>query len=97
MDLREIKKIETKEEDYKKFAEALNYVNTWLAKHIAADGEGASALFEVKVIGAKSKEQAVTLSKSIITSNLTRQQFSVMMQTGDESYVQWAIPVQYLT
>lgn len=65
------KKIETKE-DYKKFAEALNYVNTWLAKHIAADGEGASALFEVKVIGAKSKEQAVTLSKSIITSNLTK-------------------------
>lgn len=44
------KKIETKEEDYKKFAEALNYVNTWLAKHIAADGEGASALFEVKVM-----------------------------------------------
>ena len=66
------KKIETKEEDYKKFAEALNYVNTWLAKHIAADGEGASALFEVKVIGAESKEQAVTLSKSIITSNLTK-------------------------
>ena len=66
------KKIETKEEDYKKFAEALNYVNTWLAKHIAAYGEGASALFEVKVIGAKSKEQAVTLSKSIITSNLTK-------------------------
>ena len=66
------KKIETKEEDYKKFAEALNYVNIWLAKHIAADGEGASALFEVKVVGAKSKEQAVTLSKSIITSNLTK-------------------------
>ena len=66
------KKIETKEEDYEKFAEALNYVNTWLAKHIAADGEGASALFEVKVVGAKSKEQAVTLSKSIITSNLTK-------------------------
>ena len=66
------KKIETKEEDYEKFAEALNYVNTWLAKHIASDGEGASALFEVKVVGAKSKEQAVTLSKSIITSNLTK-------------------------
>lgn len=66
------KKIETKEEDYEKFAEALNYVNTWLAKHIAADGEGASALFEVKVVGAESKEQAVTLSKSIITSNLTK-------------------------
>lgn len=59
-------------EDYAKFTEALGYVNTWLAKHIAADGEGATALFEVKVIHAESKEQAVTLSKSIITSNLTK-------------------------
>lgn len=47
-------------------------MNTWLAKHIAADGEGATALFEVKVIHAANKEQAVTLSKSIITSNLTK-------------------------
>ena len=65
-------KIQEKNEDYKKFAEALDYVNTWLAKHIAADGEGATALFEVKVIHAANKEQAVTLSKSIITSNLTK-------------------------
>ncbi|MGN0399602.1 MAG: bifunctional glutamate N-acetyltransferase/amino-acid acetyltransferase ArgJ [Blautia sp.] len=64
--------IREKDGEYEKFAEALNYVNTWLAKHIAADGEGASALFEVKVIGAESKEQAVTLSKSVITSNLTK-------------------------
>ena len=64
--------ITEKNEDYAKFTEALGYVNTWLAKHIAADGEGATALFEVKVIHAESKEQAVTLSKSIITSNLTR-------------------------
>ena len=64
--------IREKDGDYEKFAEALNYVNTWLAKHIAADGEGATALFEVKVIGAERKEQAVTLSKSIITSNLTK-------------------------
>lgn len=64
--------IQEKNEDYEKFAEALSYVNTWLAKHIAADGEGATALFEVKVIHAANKEQAVTLSKSIITSNLTK-------------------------
>ena len=64
--------IQEKNEDYEKFAEALGYVNTWLAKHIAADGEGATALFEVKVIHAANKEQAVTLSKSIITSNLTK-------------------------
>ena len=64
--------IREKDGDYEKFAEALNYVNSWLAKQIAADGEGATALFEVKVIGAERKEQAVTLSKSIITSNLTK-------------------------
>lgn len=58
--------------DFEAFCEALNYVNTYLAKKMAADGEGATALFEVKVIGAKSKEQAVTLSKSIVTSSLTK-------------------------
>ena len=59
-------------ESYQKFFEALKYVNTYLAKHMAADGEGATALFEVKVIGAKTKADAVTLSKSVITSNLTK-------------------------
>ena len=64
--------ITQEEEDYKKFCEALNFINTCLAKKMAADGEGATALFEVKVIGAESKKQAVTLSKSIVTSNLTK-------------------------
>ncbi len=59
-------------EDYQGFCEALNYVNTCLARKMAGDGEGATALFTAKVIGAQSKEQAVTLSKSIITSNLTK-------------------------
>lgn len=59
-------------EDYQIFKEALLYVNTCLAKKIAGDGEGATALFEVKVIGADNKEQAVTLAKSVITSNLTK-------------------------
>ncbi len=59
-------------EDYRKFCGALNVINTYLAKHMAADGEGATALFEVRVIGAESKEQAVTLSKSIVTSSLTK-------------------------
>ena len=64
--------ITEKNEDYETFKGALKYVNTSLAKQIAADGEGASALFEVKIIGAETKEQAVTLSKSVITSNLTK-------------------------
>ena len=64
--------ITEKNEDYQAFCEAFNYVNTTLAKKIAGDGEGATALFEVKVIGAESKEQAVTLSKSVVTSSLTK-------------------------
>lgn len=64
--------ITAENEEYEAFVEALNYINTSLAKRMAADGEGATALFEVKVIGAKDKADAVTLSKSIITSNLTK-------------------------
>ena len=59
-------------ENYEKFAKALHEVNEYLAKQMAGDGEGATALFEVRVIGAESKEQAVTLSKSIACSNLTK-------------------------
>ena len=64
--------ITEKNADYEEFCKALNYVNEALAKKMAGDGEGCTALFEVKVIGAESKAQAVTLSKSIITSSLTK-------------------------
>ena len=64
--------ITEKNEDYYKFVEALHAVNEFLAKKIAGDGEGATALFEVKIINAESKEQAVTLAKSIVTSSLTK-------------------------
>ena len=50
----------------------MNYVNTTLSKKIAGDGEGATALFEVKVIGAATKEEAVILSKSVVTSSLIK-------------------------
>ncbi len=58
--------------DYDTFKEALLAINTELAKMIAGDGEGASHLFEVKVVHAASKEQAVILAKSIVTSSLTK-------------------------
>ena len=64
--------ISEKNEDYDKFCEALRVVNEYLAKQMAGDGEGATALFEVKVIGAETKEQAKIISKSVITSNLTK-------------------------
>ncbi|MCM1046926.1 MAG: bifunctional ornithine acetyltransferase/N-acetylglutamate synthase [Clostridiales bacterium] len=61
-----------KNEDYEKFKAALNYIDTTLAKMMAGDGEGATALFETKVIHARTKEEARKLSKSVICSNLTK-------------------------
>ena len=65
-------KITEKGEDFETFKKALNTVNTYLCRKIAGDGEGATALFEVKIIGAKTKADAVTLSKSVVTSSLTK-------------------------
>ncbi len=65
-------KITDKGEGYRKFVEALNAVNTALAKKMAGDGEGATALFETKVIHADTKEHAKTLAKSVICSSLTK-------------------------
>ena len=39
---------------------------------MAGDGEGATALFEAKVIHAKSKEDARILAKSVICSSLSK-------------------------
>lgn len=64
--------ITTKDEGYAAFCEALHYINETLAKKMAADGEGATALFTAKVIHASTKEQAKVLAKSVICSNLTK-------------------------
>lgn len=66
------KKIKVGTPEYDLFLEALHYVNETLAKKMAGDGEGATALFEAKIIGASTKEQAKTLAKSIVCSNLTK-------------------------
>ena len=58
--------------EYDRFCEALHYVNETLAKKMAGDGEGATALFEAKIVGAQSKEQAKVLAKSIVCSSLTK-------------------------
>ena len=61
-----------KNEDYKAFVEALRYVNTYLAKRMAGDGEGATALLETRVIHAPNKDAARILAKSVICSSLTK-------------------------
>lgn len=61
-----------KNEDYQIFKKALMAVSEELSKKIASDGEGATALFEVKAVNALTKQDAVGLSKSIVTSSLTK-------------------------
>lgn len=59
-------------DDFKTFCNALDEINKDLAKRMAADGEGASHLFEVVVNGAKNKAEAVTLAKSVVGSPLCK-------------------------
>lgn len=64
--------IDKKDAHYEAFKAALHEVNRTLSRKIAGDGEGATALFEVKIIGAATKAAAVTLAKSVVTSSLTK-------------------------
>ncbi len=66
------KEITEEGNDYEIFLEALNKLNTIMAKKIAADGEGASRLIECNVKGAKNVETARALAKEIICSNLVK-------------------------
>ena len=59
-------------EDYKTFCEALDYITVFLARKMAGDGEGATCLFEAKVVRAASKEDARTLAKSVVCSSLSK-------------------------
>lgn len=70
--LAENPEITEKNEDYQAFVKALLYVNTRLAKMMAQDGEGATALVEAHVYHAASKEEARRLAKSVICSSLTK-------------------------
>ncbi|MCR5254598.1 MAG: bifunctional ornithine acetyltransferase/N-acetylglutamate synthase [Acetatifactor sp.] len=64
--------ITEKNKDYDTFFEALLYVCRYLAKRMAGDGEGATKLFEAKVVNAKSVEDAKLMAKSIVGSNLSK-------------------------
>jgi glutamate N-acetyltransferase/amino-acid N-acetyltransferase len=64
--------IDSEGEDFDKFRKALKALTINLARQMAADGEGAHALFEVTVKGASSRDQAVKLSKSVISSSLVK-------------------------
>ena len=59
-------------EDFTAFMEALNTVNVYLCRSIAADGEGATKLLECAVTGAADLATARTVAKSVICSSLTK-------------------------
>ncbi len=59
-------------DDYKTFVDALYAICEEMARMLAGDGEGATALFTVKVVNADTKENARTLAKSVICSSLTK-------------------------
>jgi len=54
------------------FQEALDKVCVYLAKAIAADGEGATKLIEVSVKGAKNLQAARQAARTIVSSNLVK-------------------------
>ena len=58
--------------DFDVFMKALNTVNIYLCRMIAADGEGATKLLECKVSGAKDIQTAKTVAKSVVCSSLLK-------------------------
>ncbi|MCR4999021.1 MAG: bifunctional glutamate N-acetyltransferase/amino-acid acetyltransferase ArgJ [Lachnospiraceae bacterium] len=58
--------------DFETFKEALRFICETLAKKMAADGEGASKLFETTVVNAKSTADAKTMARAIVGSNLSK-------------------------
>ena len=65
-------KIVSEGDDFDAFCAALHYVDEYLARAMAKDGEGATALFEAKVIGADTKENAKILARSVVGSSLCK-------------------------
>lgn len=63
----------TKEDDsYTLFKENLYYICEYLAKKMAGDGEGATALFEAQVVNASSEEDAKLMARAVVSSSLSK-------------------------
>ncbi|HWQ89052.1 MAG TPA: bifunctional glutamate N-acetyltransferase/amino-acid acetyltransferase ArgJ [Desulfitobacteriaceae bacterium] len=59
-------------DDLLKFQEALRTMCFWLAQEIARDGEGATKFLEVRVGGARTREDARKTAKSVCGSSLVK-------------------------
>ncbi len=69
------KVIDKETDDFFTFKKALTLVCRYLAKSIAADGEGATKLLEFEVTGAKSAKDARLIARSVSSSNLVKTAF----------------------
>jgi glutamate N-acetyltransferase/amino-acid N-acetyltransferase len=58
--------------DINQFQNALNFVCVQLAKMIVKDGEGATKMMEVTVMGAREREDAVKAAKAVVRSPLVK-------------------------
>ncbi len=67
--------IEKNSSYYETFKEAFMYVNTYLAKEIVKDGEGASKFIEVSLTGAKTQKDAKNIARTVISSSLVKAAF----------------------
>lgn len=65
-------KIESKNADYYTFKEALHTLTEKMCKLIAKDGEGATRLITCDLSGAKDKESARGIARSVVGSNLVK-------------------------
>ncbi|TJX14214.1 bifunctional glutamate N-acetyltransferase/amino-acid acetyltransferase ArgJ [Tissierella creatinini] len=65
-------KIVSEDKNYKIFKEAIDALNTELAKLIAKDGEGATKLIEVNVSNAKTLTDARKCAKAVVSSSLVK-------------------------
>ena len=54
------------------FQDGLNYVTSYLAKAIVKDGEGATKFIQIDVVGARSRNDATKIARSIADSPLVK-------------------------
>jgi glutamate N-acetyltransferase/amino-acid N-acetyltransferase len=66
------RKLNADHPDWPAFVDTFQYVGEYLAKAIARDGEGATKLIEVQVVGAATEHAARAIAKTIIGSSLVK-------------------------
>lgn len=66
------KRIVSEDRGYKLFYRALEFLCAQIARMLAADGEGATKLVEITVVGAGTDRDAMTIARKVSTSNLLK-------------------------